>query len=232
MSKNTFFQQKVSFPVLGNFRCNHYFYSVSWFTLFWMTTLKNTIFIGFFGLFHSFFFFFLFVRFYFSNIKRKNKKCNFFSETSFLTSPKYCKNTILAQCDTICVVKNTPKHYKNGKTVKNLDQFLTLDLDQFLTQETPNLGPVLNSIYIYIHIYVPGRPGCWTMDMNGGSSAPYLACTPCAPVFCTLCNKGGNRRACRLPGAGGDRFCCAVEPSPGHIQCQKQKSEEKREKEK
>ena len=36
------------------------------------------------------------------------------------------------------------------KTVKNLDQFLTLDLDQFLTLdldqfltlETPNLGPV------------------------------------------------------------------------------------------
>ena len=25
--------------------------------------------------------------------------------------------------------------------MKKLDQFLTLDLDQFLTQETPNLGP-------------------------------------------------------------------------------------------
>ena len=32
-----------------------------------------------------------------------------------------------------------------GKTVKNLDQFLTLDLDQFLTLEAPNLGPVFNS---------------------------------------------------------------------------------------
>ena len=35
MPKNTFFQKKVSFLVLGNFRWNHYFYSFSWFTLFW-----------------------------------------------------------------------------------------------------------------------------------------------------------------------------------------------------
>ena len=41
-----------------------------------------------------------------------------------------------------------------GKTVKNLDQFLTLDLDQFLTLETPNPGPVFNSTaHIYIYIY-------------------------------------------------------------------------------
>ena len=41
-----------------------------------------------------------------------------------------------------------------GKTVeKNLDQFLALDLDQFLTQETPNPGPAFNSTaYIYIYI--------------------------------------------------------------------------------
>ena len=31
--------------------------------------------------------------------------------------------------------------------------------------------------------------------MNGGSSAPYLARTPCVPLFCTLFNRGGNRRA-------------------------------------
>ena len=35
MSKNTLFQKKESFLVLGNFRWNHYFYSASWFTLFW-----------------------------------------------------------------------------------------------------------------------------------------------------------------------------------------------------
>ena len=35
MSKNTFFQKKVSFLVLANFRWNHYFYNFSWFTLFW-----------------------------------------------------------------------------------------------------------------------------------------------------------------------------------------------------
>ena len=28
-----------------------------------------------------------------------------------------------------------------------------------------------------------GRPGHWTMEMNGGSSAPYLALTPCVPLF-------------------------------------------------
>ena len=31
-----------------------------------------------------------------------------------------------------------------------MDQFLTLDLDQFLTLETPKIGPVFNSTaYIY-----------------------------------------------------------------------------------
>ena len=28
-----------------------------------------------------------------------------------------------------------------------------------------------------------GRPGYWTREMNGGSSAPHLACTPCVPLF-------------------------------------------------
>ena len=28
-----------------------------------------------------------------------------------------------------------------------------------------------------------GRPRSRTMEMNGGSSAPYLACTPCVPLF-------------------------------------------------
>ena len=51
-----------------------------------------------------------------------------------------------------------------------------------------------------------GRPGHRTMEMNGGSSAPYLACTPCVPLFSTLFNRGGNRRAFRLPGAGGDHL--------------------------
>ena len=33
-----------------------------------------------------------------------------------------------------------------------------------------------------------GRPGHWTMEMNGGSSALYLACAPCVPllVHCLL----------------------------------------------
>ena len=57
----------------------------------------------------------------------------FFSKTSSLTSPKFCKNTILAQCDTICVFNNTPNNtIKMGKnSEKRLGPVLTLDLDQF-----------------------------------------------------------------------------------------------------
>ena len=55
--------------------------------------------------------------------------------------------------------------------------------------------------------------------MNGGSSAPYLARTPCIPLFCTLFYRGGNRRAFRLTGEGGDHFHCTVAPSPGHNRC-------------
>ena len=51
-----------------------------------------------------------------------------------------------------------------------------------------------------------GRPGYRKMEMIGRSSAPYLARTPCVPLFCTLFNRGGNRRAFRLPGAGGGSF--------------------------
>ena len=51
-----------------------------------------------------------------------------------------------------------------------------------------------------------GRPGYRTMEMNGGSSAPYLARTPCVPLFSTLFNGGGNKERFRLPGAGGGSF--------------------------
>ena len=50
--------------------------------------------------------------------------------------------------------------------------------------------------------------------MNGGSSASYLA----RALFCALFNRGGNRKALRLPGEGGDHFHGAVEPSSGHIE--------------
>ena len=73
-----------------------------------------------------------------------------------------------------------------------------------------------------------GRPGYRTMEMNGGRSAPYLACTPCVHLFCTLFSRGGNRRAFGLPGAGGDRFHCTVEPSPGHIRRRGSNTEEKK----
>ena len=48
-----------------------------------------------------------------------------------------------------------------------------------------------------------GRPGCRTMEMNGGRSAPYLACTPCAPLFCTLFNRGGREGLLDYQGRAG-----------------------------
>ena len=42
---------------------------------------------------------------------------------------------------------------------------------------------------------------------------------PLSPLVCTLLNRGGNRRAFRQPGEGGDRLHCTVEPSPSHIRC-------------
>ena len=51
-----------------------------------------------------------------------------------------------------------------------------------------------------------GRPGCRTTEMIGGSSAPYLARTPCVPLFCTSFNRVGNKERFRLPGAGGGSF--------------------------
>ena len=51
-----------------------------------------------------------------------------------------------------------------------------------------------------------GRPGYRTMEMIGGSSAPYLARTPCVPLFSTSFNRGGKRSAFRLRGAGGGSF--------------------------
>ena len=55
--------------------------------------------------------------------------------------------------------------------------------------------------------------------MNGGSSAPYLARSPCIPLLCALFNRGGNQRAFRLPGEGGDHVHCTVEPLPRNIRC-------------
>ena len=56
--------------------------------------------------------------------------------------------------------------------------------------------------------------------MIGGSSAPYLARTPCVPLFCTSFNRVGNKERFRLPGAGGGSFpLYGGKRSPGHIRC-------------
>ena len=62
----------------------------------------------------------------------------------------------------LCFQKYPKKHYKMGKTMKNLDQFLTLSLDQFLTLSLDQfltlkpqiLDQFLTLQHIYIYIYI------------------------------------------------------------------------------
>ena len=64
-----------------------------------------------------------------------------------------------------------------------------------------------------------GRQGHRTMEMNVGSSAPYLTCTPCVPLFCTSFLGVETEALLDYQGRAGDHFHCAVGPSPGHIRC-------------
>ena len=64
-----------------------------------------------------------------------------------------------------------------------------------------------------------GRPGYRTMEMNGGSSAPYLAHTPCVPLFLHCLIVVETKNVLDYQGRAGDHFHCPVEPSPGHIRC-------------
>ena len=68
---------------------------------------------------------------------------------------------------------------------------------------------------------VTGWPGDRTMEMNGGSTASYLARTPCIPVFSLFKSSSGSEGAFRLPGATWDHFRCAVELLLGHARAQK-----------
>ena len=49
-------------------------------------------------------------------------------------------------------------------------------------QETPVRGG-RDPNPLYFMPNMTGRPGHWTMEMNGGTSASYLACTPCVFLF-------------------------------------------------
>ena len=58
-----------------------------------------------------------------------------------------------------------------------------------------------------------GRPGCRTMEMNGGSSASYVPrLRPLLSLVSTLLNRSGNRRAFDYQERAGDHFHCTVEP--------------------
>ena len=71
-------------------------------------------------------------------------------------------------------------------------------------KQNPPKNPVeclFITVYVFFSLCVFSLP----------SSASYLACTPCVPLFCTSFDRCGNRRAFRLPGQGGDHFPCAVD---------------------
>ena len=91
---------------------------------FWMTTFKNPIFIGFFGLFHLFFFFFLFL--FLQHKKEKHKKCNFLFENLIFDNPKFAK-TLFWHTVTLFVLLKMPKNtIKLGKTAKKLGPVFNL----------------------------------------------------------------------------------------------------------
>ena len=72
-----------------------------------------------------------------------------------------------------------------------------------------------------------GRPGYRTMEMNGGTSAPYLARTPCVPLFVHYLMRVETEGLLDYQGRAEDHFHCTVEPSPGHIRC-RQKAGQRR----
>ena len=125
------------FTFLDDHRPTNYFYRVFWpfpFCLF-------------------FFFLFLFLQ----HKIDKTRNAIFFLKTSFLSSLKFCKkkkkNTILAQCDTICVFKNTQKHYTNGgkQWKKQLGLVFNFKLGPVFNFKPPNPGPAFNfTAYIYV----------------------------------------------------------------------------------
>ena len=76
---------------------------------------------------------------------------HFFFEIPFFDTLANCQNNIFTPLHTICVLKTPKKHYKIGesKHKKTLGQIFSSTLDRFSAQETPNLGQVFSSIYIY-----------------------------------------------------------------------------------
>ena len=64
-----------------------------------------------------------------------------------------------------------------------------------------------------------GQPGHRTMEMIGGSSASYLARTPCVPLFCTFLVGVETEGLLDYQGRAGDHFHCTVKPLPGRIRC-------------
>ena len=64
-----------------------------------------------------------------------------------------------------------------------------------------------------------GRPRYRTMEMNGGSSAGYLPCTPCVPLLVLSLIGVETEGLLDYQGRAGDHFHWTVEASPGHIRC-------------
>ena len=62
----------------------------------------------------------------------------------------------------------------------------------------PPRGPRIRGLGWRLRSNMPnmtGRPGYRTMEMNGGSSASYLARTPCVPLVLSFVSKGWKQKA-------------------------------------
>ena len=60
-----------------------------------------------------------------------------------------------------------------------------------LSVSLPNYSYFPQLLLSYFELSMPncqwtGRLGCWAMEMNGGSSASSVTCTPCVPLLCTV----------------------------------------------
>ena len=115
------------------------------------------------------------------HIFERPKGCYFRSSPRPLKNPNHEKATkkfSLERLNFSCFCQARKRHI-------NMNFFVRLVLGR--PRVCPGISPGLS-------LSMPNmtrRPGHRTMEMNGGSSAPYLARTPCVPLFCTLFNRGG-----------------------------------------
>ena len=94
-------------------------------------------------------------------------------------------------------------------------------LRNFLPNPRPEL-PVKPPTETHQQVHAQsGRPGylTLTMEMNGGSSAPHLACTPCVPLFVHCLVRVEAEGLLDYQGRAGIISIVRWNLRPGHIRC-------------